>query len=266
MTGFLAGLGGKVAERWLALLTLPGCLFIVTAWVAWGLGQGHAMDWSRLTDTVSRWYEGASAARPGALGLIAIGLILLAALAGLAARLIGYGVLFLWFARWPGSLGRRMGDVEQRVSDFYSVDLQMLWPRLWLVLAPHVREELRTAITKVESAAVVGAWGLGYLALGYRWWPSLVIGAVVLGTGWELARQRTAEMAALVESAVDTGLRPVARSVGISPLPTASPIDLGLQLAPVLHKRLPAAPPAPRRWQPPAGPPTRNRSGTGGGP
>ncbi|MGV9530944.1 hypothetical protein ACWDRM_27495 [Streptomyces cellulosae] len=265
MTGFLAGLGGKLAERWLALLTLPGCLFVAAAWVASGLGQGHALDRERLAGTVSRWYEGAQDTRPGTLGVIAVGLLLLAALAGLAARLIGHCVLLLWFARWPGSLGQSMRMLEKRVSDYYKVDLKLLWPRLWLVLAPHVRKELRTVITKVESATVVGAWGLGYLVLGYWWWPSSGIGAVVLATGWGLAQQGTSELAALVESAVDTGLRPVARSVGISPPPAASPADLGLQLAPILHKRLATAPPAPRRWRPPAGPPTRNRDGASGG-
>jgi hypothetical protein len=270
VTGFLAGLGGKVAERWLSLLTLPGCLFIAAVWVASALGQSHATDRNHLADTVSGWYEGAQDTRPGTLGAIAAGLILLAALAGLTARMTGQAVLFLWFARWPGSLGLHMRDVEQRVSDYYQVDLEMLWPRLWLVLAPHVRKELRAVVTAVESATIVGAWGLGYLVLGCWWWPAAVIGVVVLCAGWVLARQRTLDLSALVESAVDIGLRPVARSLGITPPSAASPAEVGLQLAPVLHKRIAAAAspatPAPQRWQTPSGPPVRRRGAASGGP
>ncbi|MEU9573187.1 hypothetical protein AB0D62_25620 [Streptomyces massasporeus] len=268
MTGFLAGLGGKVAERWLSLLTLPGCLFVTVAWVASALGQGRATDPDHLADTVSGWYEGAQDTRPGTLGAIAAGLLVLAALAGLTAGIAGQAVLVLWFARWPGSLGRRMRDVEQRVSGYYQVDLQMLWPRLWLVLAPHVRKELRVVITAVESATVWGAWGLGYLVLGCWWWPAAVIGGVVLCAGWVLARQRTLELAALVESAVDIGLRPVARSLGITAPSAASPAEVGLQLAPVLHKRIAAAasPVSPQRWRAPSGPPVDRRGAAPGGP
>ncbi|MFE7106925.1 hypothetical protein ACFU98_33445 [Streptomyces sp. NPDC057575] len=270
VTGFLAGLGGKVVERWLTLLTLPGCLFVTAAWVASALGQSHATDRKYLADTVSGWYAGAQDTRPGTLGAIAAGLIVLAALAGLTARMTGQAVMLLWFARWPGSLGRHMRDVEQRVSDYYQVNLEMLWPRLWLVLAPHVRKELRAVITAVESATIVGAWGLGYLVLGCWWWPAAVIGVVALCAGWVLARQHTVELAALVESAVDVGLRPVARSLGITPPSAASPAEVGLQLAPVLHKRLaataPPATPAPQRWQAPSGPPVRRRGAASGGP
>jgi hypothetical protein len=268
VTGFLAGLGGKVVERWLSLLTLPGCLFVSAAWVASALGQSHATDRRHLADTVSRWYEGAQDTRPGTLGAIAAGLLVLAALAGLAARATGQMVMLLWFARWPGSLGRHIRDVEQRVSDYYQVDLEMFWPRLWLVLAPPSRKELRSVITAVESAGLVGAWGLGYLVLGLWWWPAAVIGAVVLCTGWLRARQHTVELAALVESAVDVGLRPVARSLGITPPPAASPAELGLLLAPVLHKRLAAPPavPAPQPWRAPSGPPVRGRGPASGSP
>ncbi|MEU9648843.1 hypothetical protein AB0E00_07945 [Streptomyces sp. NPDC048110] len=270
VTGFLAGLGGKVVERWLSLLTLPGCLFVGAAWVASALGQSRATDRKLLADTVAGWYEGAQEARPGTLAAVAAGLLLLAALAALTARMTGQVVLLLWFARRPGLLGRHMRAVEQRVSDYYQIDLEMLWPRLWLVLAPPARKELRTVITAVESATVVGAWGLCYLVLGSWWWPAAVIGAVVLAAGWVLARQHTVELAALVEGAVDVGLRPVARSLGITPPPAASPAEVGLRLAPVLHKRLaddsPPSAPGPERWQAPSGPPVRRRGPAAGGP
>lgn len=257
MTGFLAGLGGKLTERWLSLLTLPGCVYIAVVWLAFAMGQTHATDKERLVRTVSGWYENAQGARPGTLGAIAVAAMLAAALAGLAARLVARGVRRAWFSTWSGGMGRRIREIEQRISDYYHVDLQLLWPRLWLVLSPHVRGELRTAITAVDTATVVGAWGVGYLVLGCWWWPAAVGGAVVYGTGWVLARERTADMAALVETAVDIGLRPVARSLGITPSSAASPGDLGLQLSPVLHK-VTAAPQTPR-WRAPARPPAQNR-------
>jgi hypothetical protein len=257
VTGFLSGLGGKLAERWVSLLTLPGCVFIAVTWLAFAMGQSHATDREHLVRTVSGWYENAQDARPGTLGAIAVGVALSATLAGLAARVVARGVRRMWFGTWPGAAGGQMREVEDRIDKYYRVDLQLLWPRLWLVLSSPVRDELRTVITAVDTATVMGAWGVGYLALGCWWWPAAVGGAVVYGTGWVLARERTADMAALVETAVDIGLRPVARSLGITPPPAGSPEDLGLQLSPILHK-VTAAPPTPR-WRAPARPPAQNR-------
>ena len=55
MTSFYSELGGKLAEKWLALLVLPGLLLASTATVAFALGHSHALDWNELVRRVDEW-------------------------------------------------------------------------------------------------------------------------------------------------------------------------------------------------------------------
>ncbi|MEV4400133.1 hypothetical protein [Nonomuraea sp. NPDC049607] len=263
MTSFLAGLGGKLAERWLARLALPGFLYGVFLVIAFRLRQEHAVDWNHLAHASADLLDELARTRPGILAAEAAGVLLGAALAGVLAQGLARLLLSLWFnPRWKrlaahSAIGARMRSAEQRVSDFYALDLTLFWPRLWLVLSAQVRGGLRDAASALDSAVLTSAWGLAYLLVGIVWWPAAVGGAVVYATGWFLARERTANLAALVEAAVDIGLRPVARSLGIAPSSAATPAELGILLAPYLHK---VRPPSPRsRPAAPSAPPVRSR-------
>ncbi|NGN68011.1 hypothetical protein G5C51_29440 [Streptomyces sp. A7024] len=268
MTGFLAGVGGKLAERWLSRLALPGAVYAACVAVALLLGQSAVpFDFDRLADEAARSYDDVVGARPGAQAAAAVGAVLTAVFAGFAAQLLARGVRAWWFgrtgARWPlrTSMSRSMEQVQQRVSDFYALDLARAWPRLWLVLPERVRGEVRAAVRAVDGAVVCGGWGVAYLALGLLWWPAAVVGLATLLTGWQLARERTNDMAALVESAVDVGIRPLARAMGRTlPPEDASARKLGAMIAPYLHKRAPSRAPDTGPLPPP-GPPVRNPRG-----
>lgn len=103
MTDFLGELSKKLAERWLALLVLPGLLFVATATLAMVLGQNHALDQRRLR----LWIDGV-AAHPSShsisVELLAVGATLAASAgAGLIAAVLGWLAQRAWIAegRWP---------------------------------------------------------------------------------------------------------------------------------------------------------------------
>jgi hypothetical protein len=50
MSGLLAELGRRLAERWFTLLVLPGMVYLLVAAAGFALGQGEWHDWARLSD------------------------------------------------------------------------------------------------------------------------------------------------------------------------------------------------------------------------
>lgn len=58
MTGFLAELGRKLAERWFTLLVLPGLAYLLVAAAAVRLGQSGWHDWRALWDGFTALTEG----------------------------------------------------------------------------------------------------------------------------------------------------------------------------------------------------------------
>ncbi|HTJ35813.1 MAG TPA: hypothetical protein VL738_21540 [Dactylosporangium sp.] len=112
MTGFLSELGKKAAEKWLALIVLPGLLFVAVAWAGWTLRRhGVWFDPAPLRAEVTRW----SAERPEALVLAAAGALLAAAGIAQLARGLARGVERLWFATGLGALGRRLTRRRERL-------------------------------------------------------------------------------------------------------------------------------------------------------
>lgn len=105
MSGFLEALGEKLADRWLALLVLPGALYCATAVVAVTLRQRHAVDVGLLGRRVSKWVaEPIASSTAGQIELAVVALAAAAA-AGLAAhslgRLIEAAGLAADWADWP---------------------------------------------------------------------------------------------------------------------------------------------------------------------
>lgn len=102
MTGFLAELGTKLADRWLAMLLLPGLLFAGVVAMAGTLGQRHALDThlvaQRLTDltTVGPGQDGL--ARTAVLLVV---LLLVATGSALAAQALGRAAEQVFSGRWP---------------------------------------------------------------------------------------------------------------------------------------------------------------------
>lgn len=98
MAGFLAQLGKGLADKWLALLVLPGLLFTAAAVGAYHLGQARPLDPRPLAS----WLDRLSATPTGHHGstvvLAAAVTLLVSAAAGLAAGGLGTAVQHLWAA------------------------------------------------------------------------------------------------------------------------------------------------------------------------
>ena len=55
MTGFLTEIGSKLADRWAALLALPGLLYLAAVTAAAALGQDHAVSYPFLSQKITSW-------------------------------------------------------------------------------------------------------------------------------------------------------------------------------------------------------------------
>jgi hypothetical protein len=99
--GLLTALGGKLAERWLSLLVVPGVMFVFTA-VAGGhvLTHRHWKDVGRLRDHVDAVAADPAARSPGVIVLVAVAVLIGSAVAGLAAQGCGRVVAWLWMGTW----------------------------------------------------------------------------------------------------------------------------------------------------------------------
>jgi hypothetical protein len=114
MGGFFEELARKLAERWLALLLLPGALFLVLVVVGGWQGQRAALDWSRFRQGV----DGCSAALVrlpvGMQGVFLVIVLLASAGVGLAVQALAGVTRFVWLGRWPRRLRRWRVRVRRR--------------------------------------------------------------------------------------------------------------------------------------------------------
>jgi hypothetical protein len=92
LSDFLASLGGKLAERWLALLVLPGVFFLALATAAHSLGHAHALDLYQLVTIVSGWVKTPTATTTGGQIVLLVAVLAGAAGVGLAAQALGAGI------------------------------------------------------------------------------------------------------------------------------------------------------------------------------
>lgn len=98
MAGFLAQLGKGLADKWLALLVLPGLLFTAAAVCAYHLGQAHPLDTRPLASWLDRLTTTPTAHHGSTVILAATVLLLASAAAGLAAGGLGAALQRLWAA------------------------------------------------------------------------------------------------------------------------------------------------------------------------
>ncbi|WP_328660306.1 hypothetical protein [Streptomyces sp. NBC_00334] len=119
-SAFLSALGGRIAERWLAALALPGLLFLTAATAATLLGHEHWSDLERLRDWVDTLSDSPAARSAGTVVLVALGVLAGAAATGAAAQALGTGVELLWCAEPHGPVLRYLADRRShrwRVAD-----------------------------------------------------------------------------------------------------------------------------------------------------
>ncbi|MFD6329537.1 hypothetical protein ACFWGI_08235 [Streptomyces niveus] len=110
VTAFLEGLGGKLAERWVALLLLPSALLLTVTAVGVTLGHRHWHDVGQLLTQLDRLSAEPALRGTGTLILALAGLLAASAGLGLAATVLGVAVERLWLATWP----RRLTDRRRR--------------------------------------------------------------------------------------------------------------------------------------------------------
>ncbi|MFG2004246.1 hypothetical protein ACGFNU_34310 [Spirillospora sp. NPDC048911] len=124
MNGFLAEVGKKLAERWLALLALPGLLYLATAAVAITLGHGHALDAARLGDRITAWSASGPLRSVGGAALIMLAALLASVAAGLLASGLAVLIELAWTtpgrrrpARWLTDLRRHRSRTAKARAD-----------------------------------------------------------------------------------------------------------------------------------------------------
>lgn len=102
MGGFLAALGDKLAEKWLALLVLPGLLLVGVAAGGRVLGQQHPFDADRLSRRIDTLAAEPAAHATGTVVLLSAAVLAASAGVGLLAAVLGGAVERLWLGEWPG--------------------------------------------------------------------------------------------------------------------------------------------------------------------
>ncbi|MGI5484409.1 hypothetical protein [Streptomyces lavendofoliae] len=113
-SAFLSALGGRIAERWLTLLALPGLLFLAALTTAGVLGHEHWSDLGRLRAWLDALASSPASRSTGTVVLVALGVLAGAAVTGAAAQSLGAGVELLWCAEPRGPLLRRLADRRLR--------------------------------------------------------------------------------------------------------------------------------------------------------
>lgn len=113
-SAFLSALGGRIAERWLTLLALPGLLFIAAVTTATVLGHEGWSDVGKLRTWLDTLAASPASRSAGTIALVAVGVLLAAAAIGTAAQALGTGVELLWCAEPRGPLLRRLADRRLR--------------------------------------------------------------------------------------------------------------------------------------------------------
>ncbi|MFH8569154.1 hypothetical protein [Streptomyces sp. NPDC017993] len=124
MGGLLGELGKKLAERWLALLVLPGALYLAVTAAGHTLGHGAALDLGRLTRAISDAARAPQVTTVGGQVVLLTAVLAGAAAAGLAAQCLGSAVervaLATGWGAWPwpfGELAERCVARRQRRWD-----------------------------------------------------------------------------------------------------------------------------------------------------
>lgn len=118
MTVFLTEVSRKLAEKWLALLVLPGLLFLSVVGIGGAvLGQSHWGDLARLHARLDAIAADPLARTPATIILVALGVLGFSAVVGLVAQSLGRVVEACWLGRWAAPwrpLARRLTATRRR--------------------------------------------------------------------------------------------------------------------------------------------------------
>jgi hypothetical protein len=225
MSALLTDLAGRLGERWLTRLALPGATYLAAAWIAVTLGHAHAGSHHRLTSRTELLAAALAHLSTGPALLVVIAAAAMAAAAAYLAQAIGAMLETLWFADGDSRLldrllpTRLLPQARRRLRKDYHVDLATIWPALWLHLTTETRDEVTTARASVRNSAALLGWGLLYAALAAIWWPMLPVTAVLLWVGRRRSWQTMSEFSRVVEATVQVHTGEFAVRLGLAERP-----------------------------------------------
>ncbi|WP_431970342.1 hypothetical protein [Nocardia sp. bgisy134] len=114
----------------------------------------------------------------------------------------------------PTWIGDRLLASRLRIDRVYGLDLDAIWPRLWLIVPETTRTELNGARDAYTASARLMGWALLYAVLTFRWWPAAPLALIISITAQVRAREATAMLADLLESTVDLHARELTTQLG----------------------------------------------------
>jgi hypothetical protein len=154
IAGFVSGLGGKLAERWIAAVLSSAFAFWAGGLVAWA--AGHERGWERI----GAWITGLSNAVQLAL---AVGLLLGVTASGILVQRLTLPILRLLEGYWFRWLGPIRATFIKHISERYA-DRE----RRWEELAPKIDERRATSREREEYAQLDRSLRRVPLAEAYR--------------------------------------------------------------------------------------------------
>lgn len=114
MGKFFEKLAEQLAEKWVALLLLPGVLFVAAAAVGARLGQAHAVDVTMLRAALAQATDFVGRQSGGVQVALAVAVLLVSSGVGLAVQALAGPTRRLWLGLWPGWAGRPLTGARQR--------------------------------------------------------------------------------------------------------------------------------------------------------
>lgn len=128
MNPLLATLGGKLTERWLNLLVLPGALFLAATAVGTTLGHRHWNDLDGLRTTLDDLATRPALERTGTAALLIALVLLTATAASLAAQFLGGVIEQYWLRSARDPLSRALVDRRWRTWGRRERELDAAYP------------------------------------------------------------------------------------------------------------------------------------------
>ena len=124
MTGFLGEIGQKLADRWVALLAVPGLLYLAAVTAAAVLGQAHAVSYPDLSRKITAWATSPALKSGGGTALIIAAVLAGSVVAGLAAAAGGRFIEIGWTlpgehapAKWLADWRRNRSQQAKAIAD-----------------------------------------------------------------------------------------------------------------------------------------------------
>jgi hypothetical protein len=246
MTDLIAAIGKKITERWLAVIVLPGLLYVaVTGWALLA-GHRHALDLPWLAARFTNlWHHYVTS--PATVAVAVAAVLAAGGLAGTAATIVAEDVVHrLWTIRGPRRhlltlrrrvraewnrrdprppnrylpqratiIGERFRLIGARIHAQYGLSATTAWPRIWILTTADTRTLISTAHQRYYTDAALAAWGLLYLPWTLRWWPAALIAAATTALGYRRARTSSTTLATLIEATIDAHTTDLAKTLGV---------------------------------------------------